>query len=121
MAATETTDPIEEGPRRRPPHRWFAPPPPKPKPDRFENDLVGLDRDDPEAQAFAEHLDRLERCRPGYTVEGYLSDMSDFADGANRLGGHHRLMATILAMLILLGVAVAAWDIIVALFTALFG
>jgi hypothetical protein len=121
MAATGTSDPLGEGPRRKPPIRWFAPPEAKPPPDRFENDLVGLDRDDPEAQAFAAHLDRLERVRSGYTVEGYISGMSDFADGANRLGGHHRLMASILVLLILLGVAVGAWDIIVSLFTVLFG
>jgi hypothetical protein len=45
--------------------------------------------------------------------------MSDVADSANRLGGHYRLMVTILAMLILLGFAVAAWDAIVFLFSAL--
>jgi hypothetical protein len=88
--------------------------------ERFEDDLIGLDPDDPEAQAFAEHLDRVERTRSGYTVEGYLADMSDFADGANRLGGHYRLMASLLALVILLGVAVAAWDAIVYLLTALF-
>ncbi len=105
MAATETPD--GEHPRRRPPS------------DRFHDDLIGLDPDDPEAQAFAEHLDRVERARPAYTVEGYLSGMSDFADSANRLGGHYRLMAGIVASIILLGVAVAAWDAIVYLFSVL--
>ncbi|MGW5054503.1 hypothetical protein [Actinokineospora sp. NPDC004072] len=89
--------------------------------DRFNDDLIGLDRDDPEAQAFAEHLDRLERVRPGYTVEGYLGGVSDFADSANRLGGHYRLMAGILAILILLGVVIAAWDAVVFIVTTLLG
>jgi hypothetical protein len=109
MAATGTSDPHDEGPRREPPS------------DQFDDELLGLDPDDPEAQAFAEHLDRVQRVRPAYTVEGYLGGMSDFADGANRLGGHYRLMAMILALAILLGVAVAAWDAILYLLTVLFG
>jgi hypothetical protein len=108
MTATGTPELPDEG-QRRAEH-----------PDRFDDDLIGLDRDDPEARAFAEHLDRVERVRSGYTVEGYLSGMSDFADGANRLGGHHRLMATILALFILLGVAVAAWDAIGYVFAVVF-
>jgi len=78
--------------------------------DRFREDLVGLDPDDPEARAFAEHLDRLERVRPSYTVEGYLGGVRDFAESANRLGGHYRLTAMILVLLILVGVLVAVWD-----------
>jgi hypothetical protein len=90
--------------------------------DRFQDDdLAGLDPDDPEARAFAEHLDRVQKVRSGYTVEGYLEDMSDFADGANRLGGHYRLMVTILALLILAGFVVAAWDALVFLLSSLFG
>lgn len=109
MAVTGTSDSPDDAPRREPPS------------DRFHEDLIGLDPDDPEARAFAEHLDRVEKVRSGYTVEGYLAGMSDFADGANRLGGHYRLMATILALLILAGVAVAAWDALVYLLTALVG
>jgi hypothetical protein len=106
MALTETSDtPDDEAPGRRPPT------------DRFDDDLVGLDPDDPEARAFAEHLDRVERCRPGYTVEGYLSGIGDFADSANRLGGHRKLMASILVILILLGVTVTAWDALVYVWT----
>jgi hypothetical protein len=108
MAATGMSEkPDDDGARRK-------------QPNRFEDDLIGLDPDDPEAQAFAAHLDRVEQTRSGYTVEGYLADMSDFADGANRLGGHYRLMASLLALVILLGVAVAAWDAIVYLFTTMF-
>src|SRR3712207_5439277 len=51
---------------------------------RLDDDLIGLDRDDPEVQAFAEHLDRTHRLRPGFTIEGCLSDVSDFAESANR-------------------------------------
>lgn len=87
--------------------------------DRFTDDLIGLDPADPEVRAFAEHLDRVERSRPSFTVEGYLADMSDFADGANRLGGHYRLMAGLVATLILLGVAVAVWDALGYVWTAL--
>jgi hypothetical protein len=108
MAATGTSDTPDDAPRRK-------------QSKRFQDDLIGLDPEDPEARAFAEHLDRVEKVRSGYTVEGYLDDMSDFADGANRLGGHHRLMVTILALLILTGFAIAAWDAIVYLLTALLG
>ena len=39
---------------------------------RFDDDLVGLDPDDPDAQAFAAHLDRMQQQSPTFTVEGYL-------------------------------------------------
>jgi hypothetical protein len=42
--------------------------------------------------------------------------MRDFADSANRLGGHYKLMAGILVVLILLGVTVTAWDALVYVF-----
>jgi hypothetical protein len=110
MVAAGTSDPFDEGRSRD-----LAS-------SRFENDLVGLDPDDPEAQEFAQHLDRMERVRPpGYTVEGYLSDMGEFADGANRHGGHYRLMATILVVLILLGILLASWDSLVYLLGRVFG
>jgi hypothetical protein len=109
MAATGTSDIPDDGPRR------------EQASDRFQDDLIGLDPDDPDARAFAEHLDRVEKVRSGYTVEGYLDDMSDFADGANRLGGHYRLMVTLLALLIFAGFAVAAWDAFMYLLSMLFG
>lgn len=89
--------------------------------DRFREDLVGLDPDDPEARAFADHLDRLERVRPSYTVEGYLGGVRDFAESANRLGGHYRLTAMILVLLILVGVLVAVWDTLGFILSALVG
>jgi hypothetical protein len=76
---------------------------------RFADDLVGLDPADPEAKAFAEHLDRIERQRPGYTVEGYLEGVREFAESANRASGHRRLMAVLVVALILLGVLVTVW------------
>jgi hypothetical protein len=78
--------------------------------EQFDSELLGLDPNDPEARAFAEHLQRQQRVHPSFTVEGYLTDMTEFAASANRLGGHRRLMAGILALLILLGVTVAVWD-----------
>ena len=68
---------------------WDAGPdggPPGP-PGRFADDLVGLDPDDPEARAFAAHLDRMERVRPMFTVEGELGGVRDFAESANRMSG----------------------------------
>lgn len=84
---------------------------------RLDDELIGLDPDDPETQAFAAHLRRQHRVHPSYTVEGYLSDMGEFADSANRLGGHRKLMAGILVVLILLGVTITAWDALVYVWT----
>ncbi|WP_028922880.1 hypothetical protein [Pseudonocardia acaciae] len=69
---------------------------------RFDDELLGLDPDDPEAQAFAAHLDRMHRERPTFTVEGYLDGVSDFADSANRASGERRLGAVLLVSLLLL-------------------
>jgi hypothetical protein len=76
---------------------------------RFADDLIGLDPQDPEAKAFAEHLDRMERDRPGYTVESYLAGVADFADSANRASGEKRLLAVVIVGLMLLGVVVTVW------------
>ena len=105
MAVNGTQDPDDD--RRRPAD---------PLADQFGEELLGLDPDDPEARAFAEHLQRQRRVHPSFTVEGYLTDMRDFAGSANRLGGHHKLMASILVLLILLGVTVAVWDALVYMF-----
>jgi hypothetical protein len=85
-------------------------PPGPPAP--FDDELIGLDPDDPEAQAFAAHLDRMRKDRPGYTVEGYLQDVGDFANSANRLSGHRRLTAVIVTVLILAVVAFLAWEVL---------
>jgi hypothetical protein len=97
MAVNGTRDP-DDDPRRDPLAAGI------------EDELLGLDPDDPETRAFAEHLRRQRQVHPSFTVEGYLSDMTDFAASANRLGGHRKLMASILVLLILLGVTVAVWD-----------
>jgi hypothetical protein len=73
---------------------------------QFDDELVGLDPDDPEAQAFAAHLDRMQREHAGFTVEGYLADITDFADSANRAEGGRRWAAVLVCVLLL---GVAAW------------
>lgn len=88
--------------------------------DRFDDDLVGLDRDDPEAQAFARHLDRVEAQRAGYTVEGYLAAVGDFADSANRSSGLPRVAAVVLVVLMLLGVVFTVWNALGLVVTTLF-
>ncbi|ALG14796.1 hypothetical protein [Kibdelosporangium phytohabitans] len=87
--------------------------PDEPASQRYREDLEGLDPHDPEVREFAAHLDRIEKSRSGYTVEGYLGGISDFADSANRLGGYYRMLALLVIGLILIGVGVAAWDALV--------
>jgi hypothetical protein len=77
---------------------------------RFDDELVGLDPDDPEARAFAQHLDRMQRQRPGYTVEGYLDGMKDFAESANRAQGLRWWLALLMVSLLLLGAVWAVWQ-----------
>jgi hypothetical protein len=72
---------------------------------QFDDELLGLDPDDPDAQAFADHLDRMQRQRPAFTVEGYLEGVRDFADSANRAQGGRRLAAVVLVGLLLAVVA----------------
>ncbi|MFC4000961.1 hypothetical protein ACFS2C_08630 [Prauserella oleivorans] len=79
---------------------------------RFDDELLGLDPDDPEAQAFAEHLDRMRRCEPTFTVEGSLRGVAEFAEGSTRAGGLRWWTAVLIVVLLLLGVVVAAWDMI---------
>ncbi|WP_020494914.1 hypothetical protein [Sciscionella marina] len=70
----------------------------------FDDELLGLDPEDPEAVAFAEHLHRMREARPTYTVEGQLGGVARFADSANRATGHRRMTAVLLVGLILFGV-----------------
>lgn len=74
------------------------------------DELVGLDPHDPEAQAFAAHLARIRRDRPGFTVEGYLDGVTDFADSANRSNGGRRILAVTLVALLLLVAGYLIWD-----------
>ena len=76
---------------------------------RLDEELIGLDPADPEVQAFSEHLARVHLRRPSFTVEGYLSGISDFADSANRSEGLRRVAAVLVVSLILLGVAITFW------------
>jgi hypothetical protein len=78
---------------------------------QFDDELLGLDPHDPEARAFAEHLDRMQRQRPGFTVEGYLAGVSDFADSANRAEGERRWGAVIVVLLLLAVAAYLVWDV----------
>ncbi len=80
---------------------------------QFDDELLGLDPDDPEAQAFAEHLDRMQRQRPAFTVEGYLEGVRDFADSANRAEGGRRWAAVVVVALLLLVVAWVVWEALV--------
>ncbi|WP_309115808.1 hypothetical protein [Saccharothrix sp.] len=75
----------------------------------LDDELIGLDPDDPETKAFAEHLKNMRREQPAFTVEGYLAGVENFADSANRAGGLRRLSAVVVVLLILLGVAVSVW------------
>ena len=86
-----------------------------PDPDRsrqFDDELLGLDPDDPEARAFADHLDRMQRQRPAFTVEGYLAGVSDFADSANRAEGERRWSAVVIVLLLLVVAAYLIWDVL---------
>ena len=71
---------------------------------RFDDDLVGLDPDDPEARAFAAHLDRMQSC----TVEGYIRDVGHFAEEANRARGSRGTAGKAFVALLLL---IAFWVI----------
>ncbi|WP_199431700.1 hypothetical protein [Qaidamihabitans albus] len=77
---------------------------------RFDEDLVGLDPHDPEAQEFAAHLDRMQRCEPGFTVEASIRRVGEFAESSNRAGGLRWWVAAAVVCLILIGVLVTAWD-----------
>ncbi len=76
----------------------------------FDDELLGLDPDDPEAQAFAEHLERMRRDSPTFTVEGYLDGVREFADSANRAQGGRRWAAVLVVLLLLIGVAYVVWE-----------
>lgn len=78
--------------------------------DPIADELIGLDPDDPETRAFAEHLRRMQAPANSFTVEGYVRGVGEFANSANRANGHRRLMAVIVVGLILLGVLWAVWQ-----------
>jgi hypothetical protein len=93
--------------------------PDRPGPSRpIDDELLGLDPDDPETQAFAEHLERMRRESPTFTVEGYLDGVRDFADSANRAEGGRRWAAVLVVLLLLIGVAYAVWEALLFMFAA---
>lgn len=88
----------------------------------WDDELIGLDRDDPEVQAFAAHLERARNAgRPGFTVEGYLAGVGDFADSANRAGGLRRLAAVVITAMLLLGAVYAVWQVLVVVLSTFIG
>ncbi len=82
-------------------------------PGRFGDDLVGLDPDDPEAKAFAAHLDRMEHSGSKATVEGMLEGVEDFAHQARNARGPRRTVAVAVVVLILFGVGYTVWNALV--------
>lgn len=89
-------------------------------PATLDEELAGLDRDDPEVQAFAEHLQRTHRAAPSYTVEGYLRGVADFAESTNRAVGLRRHAAVLVVVLLLLGVVITLLDSVGLVLTTVF-
>ncbi|WP_447006559.1 hypothetical protein ACRAKI_08820 [Saccharothrix isguenensis] len=87
----------------------------------LDDELIGLDPDDPETKAFAEHLGRMKQQPPSLTIEGSLAGVAQFADSANRAGGLRRQLAVVVVSLILLGVAVSVWYYLGDLISVFFG
>ena len=83
---------------------------PRPERSRFDDDLLGLDPDDPDAQAFAAHLDRMQQQSPTFTVEGYLDGVRRFADSCNRAERGRRWAAVVLVALLLVVAGYAVYD-----------
>lgn len=90
------------------------------EPARF-GDLEDLDHDDPEVRAFAEHRARMDRPHSEATVEGMLRGVDEFAQSANRTGGHRRLVAVAVVVLILFGVLFTVWNAVAYMLGAFFG
>jgi hypothetical protein len=87
----------------------------------LDDELAGLDPDDPEVKAFGEHLSRIRRQGPGFTVEGYLAGVTDFAESVNRAQGPRRASAVLVVVLLLLGVAFAVWETTIFIVATLLG
>ncbi|RJQ81855.1 hypothetical protein D5S17_04015 [Pseudonocardiaceae bacterium YIM PH 21723] len=94
---------------------------PKPPQGRFVDDLIGLDPQDPEVKAFAQHLDRIEKPPPPNTVEGYIDSTADFASGIRRARGLLKLAGVVVVLLILLGVLQGVTGVVSYVFETFFG
>lgn len=94
---------------------------PQGPPGRFADDLVGLDPDDPEAQEFAAHLNKMERPNSRATVEGMLEGVDDFAQSANRTSGHRRAVVILVVALILVGIVFSVWKALLYMIGTFFG
>ncbi len=90
------------------------------EPARF-GDLDDLDQNDPEVRAFAEHRARMDRPNSEATVEGMLRGVDEFAQSANRTGGHRRLVAVTVVVLILFGVLFTVWNAVAYMLEVFFG
>ena len=92
-----------------------------PDDERFDPVLEGLDPSDPEVQAFAEHLDRMQHPNADATVEGTLRGVDDFAQSINRTTGHRRTVAVFVVALILFGVIYTVWNAVLFMLGVFFG
>lgn len=81
--------------------------------ERFADELDGLDHEDPEVRAFAEHLDRMHHSYSRATVEGMLRGVGIFAHSANRARGNRRVAAVLVVSLMLFGVLFTVWNAVV--------
>jgi hypothetical protein len=86
----------------------------------FADELIGLDPNDPETRAFAEHLTRMRGVPPASTIEGYINGVGRFADSAIRLEGHRRLMVMLVVGLLLAVAVGAAWVTLMLVWSTLF-
>jgi hypothetical protein len=92
---------------------------PRARSPRFDDELIGLDPDDPDAQAFAAHLDRMQQQGPTFTVEGYLDGVRTFADSCNRAEGLRRWAAVAVVALLLAVAGYVMYDALLFVMTTL--
>ena len=91
---------------------WPNPPErsPRDRSSRFDDELIGLDRDDPEAQAFAAHLDRMQRSTRRSPWRATSTTSARFVDSVHRAQGERWFAAVAVVLLLLAVAAFAIWD-----------